>query len=106
MLVENLRRLHDEIPVGESVHLYVDGAFGRRDLIERVTRPAGSLAAAMLALGGFDELHAQATPAPPGVRAPENEPDSGARDVTYSGIVRTSMVIWLCHVDCVTSNPV
>lgn len=78
--------LHDENPVGELVHLYVDGAFGRRELIERVTKMTGSLAAAMLALGGFEELNAQATPVPPGVRVAENDPDIEARDVTYSGL--------------------
>lgn len=78
--------LHDENPIGELVHLYVDGAFGRRELIERVTKMTGSLAAAMLALGGFEEMNAQATPVPPGLRVPENDPDIDARDVTYSGI--------------------
>jgi carboxymethylenebutenolidase len=78
--------LHDESPVGELVHLYVDGAFGRRELIERVTKLTGSLAAAMLALGGFEEMNAQSTPVPPGVRVAENDPDIDARDVTYSGL--------------------
>jgi carboxymethylenebutenolidase len=86
MWVENLHMLQDESPVGELVHLYVDGAFGRRELIERVTKLTGSLAAAMLALGGFEELRAQATPVPPGVRVAETDPDIEAREVTYSGI--------------------
>ncbi len=76
----------DKSPVGELVHLYVDGAFGRRELIERVTKLTGSFAAAMIALGAYDELNAQATPVPPGIRVAENDPDIDARDVTYSGL--------------------
>lgn len=78
--------LPEENPVGELVHLYVDGAFGRRELIERVTKLTGSLAAALLALGGYEELNAQATPVPPGTRVAENDPDLEVRDVTYSGL--------------------
>lgn len=73
-------------PVSELVHLYVDGAFGRRELIERVAKMTGSIAAAMLALGGYEELQAQATPVPPGIRTLETDPDIIGQDVTYSGI--------------------
>ena len=76
----------DQSPVGELVHLYVDGAFGRRELIERVVKMTGSLAAAMVALGGYQEMSAQATPVPPGVLVPENDPDISGRDVTYAGL--------------------
>ncbi len=75
----------DQSPVGELVHLYVDGAFGRRELIERVVKVTGSLAAAMMALGGYEEMNAQATPVPPGTLVPESDPDIMARNVTYSG---------------------
>ena len=75
----------DQSPVGELVHLYVDGAFGRRELIERVVKVTGSLAAAMMALGGYEEMSAQATPVPPGTLVPENDPDISGRNVTYSG---------------------
>lgn len=78
--------LPEDNPVGELVHLYVDGAFGRRELIERVTKLTGSLAAALLALGGYEELNAQATPVPQGTRVAENDPDLEVRDVTYSGL--------------------
>ena len=75
----------DNSPIGELVHLYVDGAFGRRELIERVLKVTGSMAAAMVALSGYEEMNAQATPVPPGVRVAENDPDIEARDVTFSG---------------------
>lgn len=75
----------DNTPVGELVHLYVDGAFGRRELIDRVLKLTGSMAATLAALGSYEELNAQATLVPPGVRVSENDPDIEARDVTYSG---------------------
>jgi carboxymethylenebutenolidase len=77
--------LEDKSRVGELVHLYIDGAFGRRELIDRVIKLTGSAAAAMLALSPYEELNAQATPVPPGVRVAENDPDIEARDVTYPG---------------------
>ena len=43
-------------PVHQLVHLYVDDAFGRRELIKRVARYTGSMAAAVAALGGYEEL--------------------------------------------------
>ena len=76
----------DKSPIGELVHLYVDGAFGRRELIERVLKVTGSMAATIAALGGYEELNAQATPVPPGVRVSENDPDIQGRDVTFAGV--------------------
>ncbi len=73
-------------PVAQLVHLYIDGAFDRRELVERVVKLTGSWAAAMLALGGFEEMKAQATPVPPGIRVGENDPDLVVRDVTYDGL--------------------
>ncbi len=75
----------DNSPIGELVHLYVDGAFGRRELIERVLKVTGNMAAAMVALSGYEEMNAQATPVPPGIRVAENDPDIEARDVTFAG---------------------
>ena len=46
-------------PIDELVHLYVDGAFDRRELVQRVIRVTGSLGAALAALSGFEELKAQ-----------------------------------------------
>ena len=76
----------DKSPVGELVHLYVDGAFGRRELIERVIKVTGSMAAAIAVLGGYEEMKAQSTPVPPGVQVAENDPDIEGRDVTYQGL--------------------
>jgi carboxymethylenebutenolidase len=76
----------DKSPVGELVHLYVDGAFGRRELFDRVFKITGSAAATLAALSGYEELNAQTTPVPPGVTVPENDPDIEARDVTYNGV--------------------
>lgn len=75
----------DKSPIGELVHLYVDGAFGRRELFERVLKITGSTAATVAALGSYEELQAQSTPVPPGVRVPETDPDIEVRDVTYAG---------------------
>jgi carboxymethylenebutenolidase len=78
--------MHEDMsPIGQLVHLYVDGAFGRRELIERVAKLTGGMAAALVALGGYDELNAQASPVPGGVRVSENDPDIEGRDVTYPG---------------------
>lgn len=45
----------DKNPIASLVHLYVDGAFSRRELVQRVARYTGSVAAAMTALAGFQE---------------------------------------------------
>jgi carboxymethylenebutenolidase len=71
-------------PIHELVHLYVDGAFNRRELVRRVAQKTGGLAAALAALSGFDELKAQSAPAcPDGVRVPADAPDIDARDITF-----------------------
>lgn len=78
--------MFDSDPIQNLVHLYVDGAFNRRELFERVAKYTGSLAAAVTALSSFEEVQAQTTPAvPPGVRVAENDPDIEARDVTFAG---------------------
>lgn len=72
-------------PIHQLVHLYVDGAFGRRELIQRVARYTGGLAAAMAALGGFEELKAQPSPCPAGIRVPIDAEDIVAQDVEFNG---------------------
>ena len=42
----------DEGAIDGLVHLYVDGAFSRRELIQRVARHTGGVAAAIAALAG------------------------------------------------------
>ncbi|MBI1791203.1 MAG: hypothetical protein HYR60_27045, partial [Acidobacteria bacterium] len=73
-------------PIDNLVHLYVDGAFNRRDLIRRVARHTGSLAAAMAALSGYEVLKAQPPSAcPAGVRVPPDAPDLEVYDVEFPG---------------------
>jgi len=56
------------------LHLYEDGAFSRRDIFERLTRCAGSAAAATAALASAGLLHAEPA-CPADVRVPEDAPD-------------------------------
>ncbi|MFO0503283.1 MAG: dienelactone hydrolase family protein [Acidobacteriota bacterium] len=79
--------MHDsKDPIEELVHLYVDGAFNRRELVARVTRMLGSPAAAVVALSGLAELEAQGPGAcPAGVRVPVDAPDIVARDIEFAG---------------------
>jgi carboxymethylenebutenolidase len=72
-------------PIHQLVHLYVDGAFGRRELIRRVAKYTGGMAAAVAALGGFDELKAQPSPCPAGIRVPADAEDIVAQDVEFRG---------------------
>lgn len=75
----------NEDPVHQLVHLYVDGAFDRRELLNRVARYTGTVAAAMVALGGFEELKAQATPCPAGIKVPVDAEDLIVQDVEFPG---------------------
>ena len=73
-------------PVNELVHLYVDGAFDRRELWSRVTKLFGSGAAATAALGGYSELLAQTPQAcPANIKVPLDAPDIVASDIEYAG---------------------
>lgn len=67
------------------LHLYIDGAFDRRELISRLTKVAGSAA---VATSFFQESGwAQATPSacPDGVRVPVDAPDVVAEDIQFTG---------------------
>jgi carboxymethylenebutenolidase len=75
----------NEGPIDSLVHLYVDGAFSRRDLIRRVAKYTGSLAAALAVLRGYDVFAQAATPCPANVQVPPDAPDLIAQDVTYPG---------------------
>ena len=73
-------------PIGGLVHLYVDGAFKRRELFDRVAKYTGSMAAAIATLSSYEEVQAQTTPTvPPGVRVAPDDPAIDARDVTFPG---------------------
>lgn len=72
-------------PIDQLVHLYVDGAISRRDLVRRVARKTGGVAAAMSALAAYEDLKAQPTPVPAGVRVPADAPDIVAMDIEWQG---------------------
>lgn len=73
-------------PIDELVHLYVDGAFNRRELFSRVARRTGSMAAAVAALSIYPEVQAAENPnVPDGVRTTETDPDIETREVAFPG---------------------
>ncbi len=72
-------------PIASLVHLYVDGAFSRRELIKRVARHTGSTAAAVAALQSYDVLDAQPQACPAGIKVPADAPDLTSFDVEYPG---------------------
>jgi carboxymethylenebutenolidase len=72
------------------VHLYEDGAFSRRELVDRLTRRLGSAAAAVAtleALGITAETASAQTAGtcPADVKVPENAPDLDARMIEFDG---------------------
>ena len=75
----------DEGPIDSLVHLWVDGAFNRRELVKRVTKHTGSVAAALAVLRGYDVFAQASTPCPATVQVPADAPDLVTRDVTYPG---------------------
>lgn len=77
--------------VERLVHLYEDGAFPRRELMERLARRFGSGVAAIAALESFgllaltaEEAQAQET-CPADVKVPENAPDVDAKMIEFDG---------------------
>src|SRR5262245_25646884 len=66
-------------PIASLLHLYEDGALNRRELLERLTRHTGSLAAATAAIASAGLLHAQAS-CPADVRVPADAPDLQCED--------------------------
>jgi carboxymethylenebutenolidase len=78
-------------PIDSLVHLYVDGAFNRRELVRRVAKHTGSVAAAIAALRGFEVWGQSVTPCPPDVRVPVDAPDLVAQDIVYPGEGTTLM---------------
>lgn len=86
-------------PVDQLVHLYVDGAINRRDLVKRVARHTGSMAAALAALAGFEELKAQgpAPACPANVRVGAEATDIEMAEVTFpseDGTMITGYQAW------------
>jgi carboxymethylenebutenolidase len=79
--------------VQSLVHLYEDGAFPRRELMERLARKLGSSAAALGALQSLGLLHLASETAsaqdgaacPADVKVPENAPDLDAKMIEFDG---------------------
>jgi len=67
------------------LHLYEDGAFSRRDLIERLIKYTGSTAAATAVVAEAGLLQAQQQACPAGVNVPENDPAIEASNITMHG---------------------
>src|ERR1700716_4056489 len=70
---------HERSHIEELAHLYVDGAFDRRELLKRVARVTGSIAAATVALeaGGVvaHPENEELCTCPEDVRVPEDAED-------------------------------
>lgn len=77
--------MHFDNPVDELIHLYEDGAFNRREIIERLTKYTGSAAAAVAALASAGLANAQTGTCPAGIQVPENTPDLDNAMITMSG---------------------
>jgi carboxymethylenebutenolidase len=75
----------NEGPIDSLVHLYVDGAFNRRELIRRVAKHTGSAAAALAVLRGYEIFGQGVTACPADVHVPADAPDLVTQDVTYPG---------------------
>jgi len=72
-----------EGPIDSLVHLWVDGAFNRRELVKRVAKYTGSAATAMATLRGYEAFGQVATACPADVRVPADAPDLVTQDVVY-----------------------
>ena len=71
-------------PVEDLVHLYVDGAFDRRELLRRVAKVTGSAATAAVAVAALAPAEAQAQCADD-LRVPEDAPDVESVMAEYPG---------------------
>src|SRR5436309_1798 len=77
-------------PIEDLVHLYVDGAFNRRELIRRVAGYTGSVAAAVAAVaavGGSNIAHADdtAVACPIDASVPADAEDLTVSDIQFPG---------------------
>ncbi len=93
---------HD--PIKELIHLYVDGAFSRRDLITRLTRYTGSVAAATAAIESAGLANAQTATCPAGVQVAENDPAIIPQMITIHGEGSPLIVYQVLPSDYVTNK--
>ncbi len=76
----------DESAIDGLVHLYVDGAFSRRELIQRVAGHTGSVGAALAVLAGYSVLNAQSvSTCAADASVPPDAPDLNVADVQFPG---------------------
>jgi carboxymethylenebutenolidase len=77
------------------VHLYVDGAFNRRELVKRLAKVTGSVSAALAAMEALEvPAEAQTRPCAANVRVPEDAPDLDIYNVEFSGEASTLFGYW------------
>jgi carboxymethylenebutenolidase len=80
--------------VEELVHLYIDGAFNRRELVKRLAGITGSVAAAVAALDALQVPAEAQTPACVDARVPEGVPDVDTAAVDFTGEAGTLFGYW------------
>jgi carboxymethylenebutenolidase len=91
--------------IEELVHLYADGAFSRRELMERVSKHVGGIAAALAALAALGIRTAEAqTACPSDVRVAEGAPGIQARPVSWAG-ENVTVLGYLAYPDPSPSDP-
>jgi carboxymethylenebutenolidase len=71
--------------IKDILHLFEDGQLNRRELVERLTKYTGSLAAAVAAIESAGLAEAQTMTCPAGVQVPENDPALLSQMLTISG---------------------
>jgi carboxymethylenebutenolidase len=71
--------------ISNLLHLFEDGQLNRRELVERLTKHTGSLAAALAAIDAAGFAEAQTLTCPAGVQVPENDPGLLSQRLTISG---------------------
>src|SRR5690606_19861919 len=72
-------------PIRNLLHLYEDGALNRRDLITRLTRYTGTLAAATALVEKAGLAQTARGGCPDGVRVPENDPEVYSQRLSIHG---------------------
>jgi carboxymethylenebutenolidase len=78
--------MNDHKEAHELAHLYVDGAFSRREMIRRARQIAGGVAIVSAALNNMGApLKAQNASCPVDLRVPADAPDIVGQDVEFAG---------------------
>src|SRR4051794_23626992 len=71
--------------ISNLIHLFEDGQLNRRELVERLTKCTGSVAAAIAAINAAGLAEAQTATCPAGVQGPENDPGLFSQTLTILG---------------------